>query len=427
MLHWWSEIHGEPEAARGMKKTSQSAGSKPSPVSLSLAETRGIVLRAQGLAEEVMPFGAGKGAVLEAVRHLGYVQVDTISVLQRAHHHVLWSRVPDYQPAMLDELQGKDAAVFEYWNHASSYLPTDAYRYSLPMMRKHKGGVHWGEDTPELRSSMRRMMKLVRAGGPLRIRDVAGKTSDTGWTEGSVSSFERRALHQLWMRGDLMIRERRGMEKVFDLAERVLPRDTNLRMPRPLEAAEFHVRRSLRALGVARVQEMHYLQDGASAATYREALAGLLKSGEVVEVAMAGDAKPPLYALADGLSDRREAGRDPVRFLSPFDNLVIQRKRLGWLFGFDYTVEIYVPAAKRVYGYFVLPILWGDGIIGRMDAKADRATKTLLVHNLVFEKGFKDFKALKKPFKDAMEEFMRFQGCERVSYARVDPAGFRVP
>ena len=409
---------------KAVVRPKRAAVSSAAAVRLTPAEIRGVVLRAQGLAEELAPFGVGKGAVLEAVRHLGYVQVDTISVLQRAHHHVLWSRVPDYQPEMLDELQGKDAAVFEYWNHASSYLPTDAYRYSLPLMRKHKDGVHWGDDTPELRTSMRRMMKLVRQGGPLRIRDVTGKTPATGWTEGSVSTFERRALHELWMRGDLMIRERRGMEKVFDLAERVLPAETERRMPRPLEAAEFHVRRSLRALGVARVQEMHYLQDGASAATYREALAKLVKSGEVMEVAVEGEAKLPLYAPAGCLLDKREVERGPVRFLSPFDNLVIQRKRLGWLFGFDYTVEIYVPAAKRVYGYFVLPILWGDEMIGRMDAKADRATKTLLVHHLVFEKGFKDFKEVKGPFEKAMEEFMRFQGCTRVSYARVEPKGF---
>jgi uncharacterized protein YcaQ len=109
------------------------------PVSLSLAEIRSIVLRSQGLADSQSPFGLGKAGVLKAVQHLGYVQVDPISVIQRAHHHVLWSRVPDYHPDMLHQLQDKDAAVFEYWNHAASYLPTRDYKFSLPLMRKYRG------------------------------------------------------------------------------------------------------------------------------------------------------------------------------------------------------------------------------------------------------------------------------------------------
>lgn len=109
-----------------------------SPVSMSLTEVRAIALRSQRLAEDLSPFGLGKAAVLKAIQHLGYIQVDPINVLQRAHHHVLWSRVPNYHPDMLHELQDPDAAVFEYWNHAASYLPMTDYRFSMPLMRKYR-------------------------------------------------------------------------------------------------------------------------------------------------------------------------------------------------------------------------------------------------------------------------------------------------
>lgn len=397
------------------------------PIVLSPEQVRAIALRSQGLAEDDAPFGDGKAAVLKAIEHLGYVQIDTINVIQRAHHHVLWSRIPGYEPEMLRDLQSPDAAVFEYWNHASSYLPTSAYRFSLPLMRKFRsGGTHWVDDTPELRVSMRRLLARIKKDGPLRISEVEAKTSIQGWTEGSVSTFERRALHELWMRGDVMIRARQGMEKVFDLPDRVLPAGTDIRTPTAKETSEFHVRRSLRALGIAKAQELHYLQESADAAIWKATLNEFVDSGEAVEVRMAGVPKVALYALRSAMDGAAEVKRAAVRFLSPFDNLVIQRKRLSWLFGFDYAVEIYVPAAKRKYGYFVLPILWGDRIVGRLDAKAFRAEKRLVVHNLVWEPSFRDLSAVKAPFKRALREFTRFQGCEDVEISRVEPKGFRI-
>src|SRR6267154_2409269 len=149
------------------RKAPPFAGALSHPASLSLAEARAISLRSQGLAEDPAPFGSGKAAVLAAIQHLGYVQVDPINVIQRAHHHVLWSRVPDYQPEMLHELQSPDVSVFEYWNHATSYLPTSDFRFSLPLMRKHRAQLHWSNDSAELRASMRRMRGLIRKNGPL--------------------------------------------------------------------------------------------------------------------------------------------------------------------------------------------------------------------------------------------------------------------
>jgi uncharacterized protein len=393
---------------------------------LSLAEARAIVLRSQGLADQESPFGLGKAAVLEAIKHLGYVQVDAVSVVQRAHHHVLWSRVPNYQPEMLHQLQSPEAAVFEYWNHAASYLPMADFRFSLPLMRKHRHGFHWADDTPDLRKSMRRLLTMIRRNGALKLSDVESTGSTTGWFNAAPSKIERRALHELWMRGDIMIQSRRGVEKIFDLPSRILPPGTERKLPSKREAAEFHLLRNLRALGVAAAQELNYLQDAGPVGESLMALAKLVKLKKVIEVQVAGFAKLRLFALPGALELKASLQKQIVRFLSPFDNLTIQRKRLRWLFEFDYTVEIYVPPEKRKYGYFVLPVLWGDRLIGRMDVKALRAARQLMIHHLMFEPSFQDWDAVKSPFADALRHFTRFQQCDDWKITRVGPRAFQI-
>ena len=383
-------------------------------VSLSISEARRIALRAQGLADDEAPFGLGKVGALRAIEHLGYVQIDTISVVQRAHHHVFWARVPDYVPAIVHDLQEKDRLVFEYWNHAASYLPMCDYRFSLPMMRRSMRQMHWADDTPELRRAMRRIYDRICREGALRLRDVESKEVVRGWTKGAVSKIEKRALHELWMRGKVMIRSRQGFQKVFDLAERVLPPDIDCTLPSAREFAEFHVRRGLRALGVARPSELHYLQGAAHASAVKVALRNLVRRGESIEVRI-GDSL--FYAMPDALNFTQTFRKSVVRVLSPFDNLVIQRQRLRLLFDFDYFIECYVPAAKRRFGYFCLPILQGERFIGQMDAKADRPSRTLTIHHLFLEGGFADYSDLKL----ALESFARFQDCDQFVVSNATP------
>ncbi|CAN5446622.1 crosslink repair DNA glycosylase YcaQ family protein [soil metagenome] len=387
------------------------------PLSLSLAEARALSLRAQGLAEASAPFGLGPAGTLAALQHLGYVQVDTINVIQRAHHHVLWSRVPDYRPEYLHTLQA-EASAFEYWNHAASYLPTSDYRYSLPLMRHYRTEFQWCEDTPELRASMRRMLRLIRTHGPLRLSDIESEGKSASWTDEGMGKIERRALRQLWMRGDLMIRSRHGMQKVFDLTDNVLPPGTNRKFPTPRETADFHVRRALRALGVARLPELHYLRDASHASGVRAALARLLKTKEVTALHIEGTTA---YALSSSLELTAPIESTPARILSPFDNLTIQRKRLKWLFHFDYVTEIYVPAPKRKFGYFTLPVLWRDQLIARMDAKADRPHRNLIIHRLDFESSFRDFKEALPALQECLASFSRFQECDTYTLTRVEP------
>jgi uncharacterized protein len=182
----------------------------------------------------------------------------------------------------------------------------------------------------------------------------------------------------------------------------------------------------LRALGVATPQELHYSQDAGQAAAARAALTAFVNRAQAVELRVPDLPKLRLFALREALELNTPVESNIVRFLSPFDNLTIQRKRLNWLFDFDYIVEIYVPAEKRKYGYFVLPILWGDRLIGRMDAKANRPERQLVVHNLVFEPTFRDFKAVKSAFFDALKDFTRFQQCDQWKISRVEPKVFRI-
>jgi uncharacterized protein len=396
------------------------------PVLVSLAEVRAMVLRSQGLADQESPFGLGKTAVLGAIQHLGYIQVDSISVVQRAHHHVLWSRVPDYQPEMLHELQSPDAAVFEYWNNAASYLPMADFRFSLPLMRKYRRTLHWSDDTPELRNSMRRLLARIRSNGPLKLSDVESAGSSGGWSYAAPGKIERRALHELWMRGDILIRSRRGIEKIFDLPSRILPPGIGLASPSRREAAEFHLLRSLRAMGVAAARELNYLRDAGPTSTLSLALEKLVKLKKVVEVRVPEFARLRLFTLPETFELKAALEKRVVRFLSPFDNLTSQRKRLKWLFDFDYVVEIFVPAERRKYGYFVLPMLWGDRLIGRMDVKALRAERQLIIHRLVFEPNFHDWDLVKSSFVEALQVFTRFQQCDGWKVTGVEPKSFRI-
>src|SRR5260370_29796467 len=178
---------------------------------------------------------------------------------------------------MVQELEDRDAAVFEYWNHAASYLPMLDFKFSLPLMRKYRKEFHWSDDSPELRKSMRRLLTMIRKQGPLRLTDVESMGSVDGWSVGKTSKIERRALHELWMRGDIMIRSRRGVQKVFDLPAPVLPAGVDARIPARSEASKFHVPRPVRALGVATPQELHYSLDAGHASAARGALSALIR------------------------------------------------------------------------------------------------------------------------------------------------------
>jgi len=378
-----------------------------------IAQLRRLVLGRQGLASK-KPFGTGLTGTRNAIEHLGYVQIDTLAVVARAHHHVLWNRVPGYETAHLNALTRK-RQIFEYWFHAASYLPMRDYRFALPRMNAIRSGEHRYLADTDTRL-MDEIMARVRAEGPLRIRDIeTGTKSQNGswWNWGPG----RRALDKLFMQGDLMISERNGMEKVYDLAERCLPEWVDLSEPTLNEYAQFLFDTMRRAHGVFTLKQLLHLKTGKP---IREAMR------QIVDAHVAAGVIEPLDCL-DGVTAYvdvealESVSRVPRRaqILSPFDNAVIHRDRLSALFDFEYRLECYVPAPKRVFGYFSLPILYGGDFVGRADCKAHRAEGRFEVLSLHFEAGVKDIEKFLPALRDELQSFAAFNGCERLDLSRI--------
>ncbi len=356
-----------------------------------------------------------KAGTLRAIEHLGYVQIDTINVVERSHHITLKTRVEDYNSRHLHDLQAKDRKIFEYWAHAASVVPMKDYRFYIPAMkRKPREGSwfdQWAKKNPE---AIKMVRKRIHKEGPLApsdFEDDRKRKRGTWWDWKPAKA----ALEVLFWRGELMVRERRNFQRVYDLTGRVLPGTVDTKVPTGQEEKEFFVRRALNALGVATLRdiERHIGISGKLSEEVRQ----LQVAGEIIEMEIEGLQKT-YYALTKEIersTRSRTQNDDRVLFLSPFDNLIILRDRTLALFDFDYSLECYTPQAKRKYGYFCLPILWRKRLVGRIDPKADRERKVLLVQNLHIEKNIEDKKTFSKALVEALNDFARFNACERVA------------
>lgn len=380
-----------------------------------LARLRRLALNAQGLLQ-AQPFGRGLAGARRAIGHVGYVQIDTISVVERAHHHVLHTRVPGFEPAMVDRML-RDRDIFEYWSHAAAFLPIADFRFSLPYKHAIRSGqTHWFRK-PD-RALMAELLARIRAEGPLRSRDLeAGASKQAGWWDWKPA---KKALEQLYMEGELMVSDREGFQKSYDLTERVLPAGVDTRMPTTDEFASHLLEQQLRCHGLVSLKGLTYLRRNAD---LRQAVKALvndrLAQGTLEPVRVNGG---EVFLLVAGALDQplpRLGNR--LRILSPFDNSVIQRDRLRALFKYDYQIECYMPEAKRQYGYFCLPLLYRDEFIGRMDCKAHRQRRQLEIKSLHFEPHRFGDDAVVSAFADAIGNFCRFQGCESVSLTAVYP------
>jgi uncharacterized protein YcaQ len=396
-----------------------------------------MALNAQFL-DGAMELPEGKEGVAGIIEKLGYIQIDTIAVIERAHHHTLWTRRSDYSPEMLHELQARDRRVFEYWGHAMSYLPMSDYRFCLPKMRNFNNPTsRWAKERLEKYGHLTgSVLERIREEGPLGSKDFEpppGKKPGTWWDWKPAKA----ALELLFWKGELMITERRNFHKVYDLAERVLPEGIDTSYPADDELGRFLVHRALSAYGVANRREirgfMHPVaaRDSHIQAVGRDVIAEsldtLLEKGDVVPVEIESQKGMEYFALSSTLDQppRRRSGSRSLFLLSPFDNLIIQRERARSLFGFDYKLECYTPVAKRKYGYFTLPILWGDSLIGRVDPKADRKKKTLIIRNLVFESGFDAFDEFFPVFAGKLGDLAIFNNCTNVKIEKISPSGLK--
>ncbi|MCC5886244.1 MAG: YcaQ family DNA glycosylase [Gammaproteobacteria bacterium] len=376
---------------------------------------RRVVVHASGLGSHA-PFGRARPGAGRALDHLGHVQIDTISVVARAHDHILASRVPGYRPEHLQQLMARREA-FEYWAHAAAFLPMADYRQALPrMQRLAGGGRHWGRDNRQ-DQEMARVLDRIREEGPLRARDFEAPAGHQGgWWSWKPAKW---ALERLFQEGQLMVVGRIGFEKVFDLTERVLPAAVDTRTPTLDEHARWLVARARQSLGVFSARHVRYQrrEEGLGRAV-ETAIADGLKGGKLLEVRHA-QLPPGLrwYADRQALEQAgRRIGRG-VRALSPFDPLVIHRDRLLALFGFDYQIECYLPEAKRRYGYFSLPLLSGTRFVGRADCKALRQDRQLICRHLALEPATVPADAEK--LLEGFVALARMNDCDRIQVERV--------
>jgi uncharacterized protein YcaQ len=394
---------------------------------ISLSHARQLAITRQGLAGNHRPTG-----ILELVRQIGCLQLDPINVVARSHVLVLWSRLGAFDRAELDRLLWTDRALFEYWAHAASIVLTDDYPLHAGMMRKwirreSPSAKRFGEWADQNRSLRRQVLTELRQKGPVASRtfDREAEThQSTGWNrDGNVG----RMLDYLWTTGSVMVAARAGNQKLWDLTERCLPSWTPRERLSPREITRRAAPRSLRALGVARPRDIanHFIRG-----RYVDlplVLKELERAGIIVPVNVADgedELRGSWYIHADDLPLVEELGNGSwaprSTLLSPFDNLICDRARTKDLFGFDFRIEIYVPAGKRQHGYYVLPFLHGDRLAGRVDLALDRPQKRLLVRAVHAEPGADPNAG--PALARTLNELAGFLGAQTVEYGRVPSA-----
>jgi len=380
-------------------------------VNLSKYQARKIILEAAGLARKAQ-FGTGIEAVHKVIRHLGFVQLDTNYVVERAHHQVMFTRIPNYEMSWLSEL-AEQGQIYEYMTSDAGFLPMEDFRFSLPIKEAFK--VRGNLQERAVTRLMKEILDQVERDGPVMVGDFENdrQEASSGWWDWRPAKV---ALERLYLEGALMIRRDHKFHKVYDVPLNLLPQEMATTMPSPEEFARFIILRTLGALGICSAKEMAWRARRVKGNLVKSELEGMIQQGEIKVVVIDG-IKGPLYMLANQKTDVELSNE--VFILSPFDILNVFRHRLREFFAFDYQIECFVPAPKRLYGYFSLPVLAGETFIARMDAKADRKKKVLLVHNLHFEQVELDEDVLGK-FVQVLKEFVAFNQCRDIVFGKTN-------
>lgn len=372
---------------------------------VSKVQARRIWLRAQRL-DVPAPFGDGPEATRAAIEHLGYVQIDTINVIERCHHHILYTRIPAYQRAHLREAQSVDKTVFEYWTHALSYVPTPDLRFFLPEMRQYQRSPKSWFKTVETKD-VRKVLKLIRNGGALTIRDIEDdelREKDHPWASRKPS---RRALQLAFFTGVITVSERVGMLKTYDMMGRHFGWEERPKPASERQVLEYLLDRALRAQGLVSLDSICHLSANRKAGV-RRLIEARVRQKTLVPASIEDAGKIEHWAAPETLDASLEPAGPVVHLLSPFDPLVIQRKRLHLFFGYEHRFEAYVPKEKRQYGYFALPTLVGDEMVAAIDLKTDRAKQKLLLQKWTWV-GKGSARAHKKLIEEELHRFERFQ------------------
>ncbi len=388
---------------------------------LSLQDARHLQLAAQGLLTPRRA-RATPADLLACIRRMALLQIDTISVVARSPYLVLFSRLGHYDPRWLEQLLA-DGDLFEYWAHEACFVPREDYRLLRHRMLD-PAAMGWKFSAQWLKThggDIAQIVERIRQDGPVRAADFERKgDKGNGWWDWKP---EKRHLEVLFTAGQLMVRERRNFQRVYDLAERVMPEWNDERdLPSPDLARRDMVRASCRALGLVKtgwVADYYRLKRG----KYDALLHQLADEGELLPVRVEGWQHGAFVhaSLADELV-RAQAGTlkaSHTAVLSPFDPLVWDRKRASELFGFDYRIECYTPAPKRQYGYFVLPLLHRGKLVGRMDAKAHRKEGGFEVKSLYLEDGVRVTRTLAQDLGKAIQKLAQWHQTPLLRYGNV--------
>jgi uncharacterized protein len=374
-----------------------------SPLEVAVPDARRIWLRAQRL-DTREPFGSGPEATKLAVEHLGYVQIDTINVIERSHHHILFTRIPAYRRADLRHAQSVGKNVFEYWTHALAYVPLRDFRYFVPAMKAHRDDpTRWSAAQSQEGA---KLVRRIRREGPLSIRDVDDDVLIDKAHLWASKKPSKGALERAFYDGRLVISERQGMVKTYELTERHFGWTSLPRGATPSQILEYQLDRALRAQGlISAPSVMHPWKTFAP--EMRALIDRRVRRKQLREVRI-GDSTVPHWATPETLDNLPQPAEPLVHILNPFDPIVIQRARLSLFFGYDHIFEAYVTKAKRKYGYFTLPVLVGDKIVALLDLKTDRAAGKLLIQAWHWVGDGKP-RAHKKLIEEELTRFQRFQ------------------
>lgn len=411
----------------------QPQGEPVSPAPISLAAARAVALDAQGL---TTPNGAEPAATLDAiydlVERLGCVQIDTLHLVRRAQYLTLWSRFGAYDPADFDRLiyDPDHRRLFEYWLHAASIIPLTAYRYRLERMARHRADGHWWPDWHKDENNLaltQQILDRVRAHGAVRSSEFESDGKRGAWWDWKPA---KHALEHLYNVGDLMITDRVNFQRVYDLRERVLPDWVDTTPPTPDETLRLLIERAARSLGIAQggqLADYNWMKRGEAASAVR----ALREEGVLVEVEVetVGGKTAAFFVhreILPTLTQAADGAIVPARttFLNPFDSLWWARDRDEQLWGFVQTLEAYKPQPQRIWGYYCLPILHRDRLVGRFDPKLERKTGTLRLKALHLEPGIAPDEELTADVSAALRGFMEWHGARDLVIEQSNPAEF---
>ncbi|MBW2279499.1 MAG: YcaQ family DNA glycosylase [Deltaproteobacteria bacterium] len=399
--------------------------SRGEPDRVSAAEARALLLRGQGLLDDPAR-RATPASLARVIRGLGYVQVDSINRLERAHHLILGARLDGYRHRQLTHLLERKRSLFEHWTHDASVIPTEWFAHWKPRFRRWEA---WASARPRVRQRLGKdpkavlaeVVERIREDGPLASADFehVRERESKGWWDWKP---QKMALEFHWRSGRLSIAGRRGFQKLYDLTERVLPEAQAEDEPDAADHADWAAESALARLGPATPSELAHFWGALRTPDARRWCEKAADEGRVVRVMVESldGAKPrAAFALPDW---RRRAARAPdapdrLRLLAPFDPVLHDRKRTQRLFGFDYTLECFVPAAKRTYGYYVLPILEGERLVGRIEPRHDRDGGRVEVEKLWWEPGVRPTLRRRRGLDRALGRLADLVGAEKVDWA----------